>query len=105
VFNWMVRPGSPCVLDVKVCGILVNGFCRIGMVLEALKVLREMVGVNLVPEREFAKWVYRGLLREARIKEAMELNEALGLVWDVGGDEAMKKVLGLLDCMIGNWIE
>ncbi|GMY35070.1 pentatricopeptide repeat-containing protein At3g22470, mitochondrial-like [Fagus crenata] len=95
VFNWMVRPGSPCVLDVKVCGILVNGFCRIGMVLEALKVLRQM----------FGKWVYRGLLREARIKEAMELNEALGLVWDVGGDEAMKKVLGLLDCMIGNWIE
>ncbi|KAL4614363.1 hypothetical protein ACB092_07G049100 [Castanea dentata] len=105
VFNWMVRPGSPCVLDLKVCGILVNGFCRKGMVFEALKVLRGMVGVNLVPGRDLGKWVYRGLLREARIREAMELNEALGLVLDVSGDEAMKKVLGLLDHIIGNWTE
>ena len=105
MFNWMVRPGSPCVLDLKVCGILVNGFCRKGMVFEALKVLREMVGVNLVPGRDLGKWVYRGLLREARIREAMELNEALGLVLDVNGDEAMKKVLGLLDHIIGNWTE
>ena len=35
----------------------------------------------------------------------MELNEALGLVLDVSGDEAMKKVLGLLDHIIGNWTE
>ena len=75
------------------------------MVFEALRVLREMVGVNLVPGRDLGKWVYRGLLREARIREAMELNEALGLVWDVSGDEAMKKVLGLLDHLIGNWTE
>ncbi|KAE7996562.1 hypothetical protein FH972_001274 [Carpinus fangiana] len=52
VFNWMVRPGSPCVLDEKVCGILVYGFCKQGIVLEALKVLRAMVGVNLVPGRD-----------------------------------------------------
>jgi pentatricopeptide repeat protein len=37
VFNWMVRPGSPCVLDEKVCGILVSGFCKQGMVLEGFE--------------------------------------------------------------------
>jgi pentatricopeptide repeat protein len=105
VFNWMVRPGSPCVLDEKVCGILVCGFCKQGMVLEALKVLRAMVGVNLVPGRELGTWVYRRLLREARIKEAMELNQALGLVKYVGGDEAVKKVLVLLDDMIAIWTD
>ncbi|XP_059440109.1 pentatricopeptide repeat-containing protein At4g11690-like [Corylus avellana] len=105
VFNWMVRPGSPCVLDEKVCGILVYGFCKQGMVLEALKVLRAMLGVNLVPGRDLGTWVYRGLLREARIKEALELNEALGLVKDVGGDEAVKKALGLLDHMIALWTD
>jgi pentatricopeptide repeat protein len=99
VFNWMVRPGSPCMLDEKVCGILVYGFCKQGIVLEALKFLRAMVGVNLVPGRDLGTWVYRGLLREARIKEALELNEALGLVKDVG-DAVVKKVLGLLDHMI-----
>jgi pentatricopeptide repeat protein len=105
VFNWMVRPGSPCVLDEKVCRILVYGFCKQGIVLEALKVLRAMVGVNLVPGRDLGTWVYRGLLREARIKDALELNEALGLVKDVVGDEAVKKVLGLLDHMIVLWTD
>jgi hypothetical protein len=75
------------------------------MVLEALKVLRAMVGVNLVPGRELGTWVYRCLLREARIKEAMELNQALGLVKDVGGDEAVKKVLVLLNDMISIWTD
>jgi len=45
------------------------------------------------------------LLREAKIKEAMELNQALGLVKDVGGDEAVKKVLVLLDDMIAIWTD
>ena len=92
-------------LDEKVCGILVYGFCNLGIVLEALKVLRTMVGVNLVPGRDLGTWVYRGLLREARIKEALELIEALGLVKDVVGDEAVKKVLGLLDHMIVLWTD
>ncbi|XP_041027386.1 pentatricopeptide repeat-containing protein At1g52620-like [Juglans microcarpa x Juglans regia] len=105
VFNWMVRPGSPCVLDEKVCGILVNGFCRNGMILEALKVLRAMVGVNLVPERGFGNWVYRGLLREARIGEALELNEALGSIKEIGGDVAVKNVGKVLDHMISIWTD
>jgi hypothetical protein len=61
--------------------------------------------VNLVPGRELGTWVYRCLLREARIKEAMELNQALGLVKDVGGDEAVKKVLVLLNDMISIWTD
>lgn len=105
MFNWMVRPDSPCVLDEKVCGILVCGFCRNGMVLEALKVLRSMVAVNLVPGRVLRKWVYRGLLREARIKEAVELNEALVWVEDGGGDETVKKVVELFEKMIAVWTD
>ncbi|KAB1221573.1 hypothetical protein CJ030_MR2G027114 [Morella rubra] len=105
VFNWMVRPDSPCVLDEKVCGILVCGFCRNGMVLEALKVLRSMVAVNLVPGRVLRKWVYRGLLREARIKEAVELNEALVWVEDGSGDETVKKVVELFEQMIAVWTD
>ncbi|KAF5472213.1 hypothetical protein F2P56_008950 [Juglans regia] len=103
VFNWMVRPGSPCVLDEKVCGILVIGFCKNGMILEALKVLRAMVGVNLVPET--GNWVYRGLLREARIEEALKLNEALGSIMDIGGDVAVKNVGKVLDHMISKWTD
>ncbi|KAI5332401.1 hypothetical protein PRUPE_4G119000 [Prunus persica] len=108
MFNWLVRPGSPCVLDERVCEVLVNGFCKNGMVLEALKVLRAMLSTNIVPGCDLKKWVYKVLLREARIKEAVELNEALGCVGDrEKGDESecVKKVLALLDHMIGNWAE
>ncbi|XP_004293884.1 PREDICTED: uncharacterized protein LOC101299936 [Fragaria vesca subsp. vesca] len=104
VFNWMVRPGSPVVLDERVCGVLVCGFCRNGMVLEALNVLRAMLGVNIVPGCDLRKWVYRGLLREARIKEALELNKALDCVGD-GESEGFRKVLALLDHMIDSWTE
>ncbi|KAM1383823.1 hypothetical protein ACFX2F_036114 [Malus domestica] len=103
MFSWLVRPGSQCVLDERVCEVLVNGFCRKGMVCEGLKVLRAMLGANIVPGGGVRKWVYRGLLREARIKEAVELNEALGCVRvGANGDESegVKKVLALLDHMI-----
>lgn len=99
LFNWMVRPGSPWALDEKVCGILVYGFCRNGMVLEALKVLRAMATTNVVPRGGLRKLVYSGLLMEARINEAMELNEAL----EFDCDDGMKKVLELLDRLIENW--
>ncbi|KAM2566203.1 hypothetical protein TB1_008739 [Malus domestica] len=103
MFSWLVRLGSQCVLDERVCEVLVNGFCRKWMVCEGLKILKAMLGVNIVPGGDGGKWVYRGLLREARIKEAVELNEVLGC-GRVGanGDESegVKKVLALLDHMI-----
>ncbi|PON47994.1 Pentatricopeptide repeat [Trema orientale] len=101
VFNWMVRPGSPWELEEKICGVLISGFCRNGMVLEALKVLRAMAAANVEPRGELRELVYRGLLREARVREAMELNAAL----EFDCDEGRKKVLELLDRMIENWSE
>ncbi|KAM1094298.1 hypothetical protein ACFX2B_009195 [Malus domestica] len=103
MFSWLVRPRSQCVLDERVHEVLVNGFCRKRMVCEGLKVLRAMLGANIVLRGDGRKWVYRGLLREARIKEAVELNEALGCVRvGANGDESegVKKVLALLDHMI-----
>ncbi|KAF4391409.1 hypothetical protein F8388_008020 [Cannabis sativa] len=100
VFNWMVRSGSPFKLEEKFCGILVDGFCRSGMVLEALKVLSAMVAADICPHGELRKVVYRGLLREARIRGAMELNKALYC-----DCEGMKKALDLLDTMIENRID
>lgn len=79
------------------------------MVLEALKVVRAMVAANVVPCGDLRKRVYRGMLWEARIREAMELNEAVG--WLGNGDEndegdaGARKVLALLDHMIANWTE
>ncbi|KAH7544876.1 hypothetical protein FEM48_Zijuj01G0032400 [Ziziphus jujuba var. spinosa] len=105
LFNWIVRPGSPCVLDGKVCGILVNGFCRNRMVLEALKVVRAMVAANVFPGGDLKERIYRGLLWEARIREAMELYESLGCLGDGEGGEGARKVLALLDHMIANWKE
>ncbi|KAF4404784.1 hypothetical protein G4B88_006170 [Cannabis sativa] len=55
VFNWMVRSGSPFKLVEKFCGILVDGFCRSGMVLKALKVLRAMVAADICPHGELRK--------------------------------------------------
>lgn len=102
MFNWMVRPGSPWELEERFCGVLVDGFCRNGMVLEALKVLRIMAAANAGrPRGRLRELVYRGLLREARIREALELNEAL----DCDCGEGMKKVLEVLDKMIENWTE
>lgn len=86
-------------------GILVNGLCMLGLVLEALKVLRDMVDVGFVPGNRLRKRVYRSLLREARVREAMELDKVLCGCFEDGNGEAIKKVIGLLDSMIGNWTE
>ncbi|KAJ0018213.1 hypothetical protein Pint_11893 [Pistacia integerrima] len=44
VYNWMLRPGSPCKVERVVCEILVDGLCRSGLVMEGLRVLREILG-------------------------------------------------------------
>ncbi|XP_028752854.1 pentatricopeptide repeat-containing protein At4g11690-like [Neltuma alba] len=99
VFNWIQRPDSPCSPDEKIYGIFIHGFCRKGFVLEGLKVLRAMVGANTAPTCDSKDCVYRGLLRQARIKEAKELNDAFGCV-DVAG---LKRISLLLENMIAEW--
>lgn len=72
------------------------------MVLESLKVLKAFVSSNDGAPRggggggELGRLVCRGLLREARVWEAVELSQALD-----GGDE-VSQVLGRI---IENWTE
>ncbi|GMN49565.1 hypothetical protein TIFTF001_018724 [Ficus carica] len=99
LFNWVVRPGSNVVVDRRLCAVLVGGFCRNGMVLESLKVLRAFVSSNDGAPRgggELGRLVCRGLLREARVWEAAELSQALD-----GRDEVSQ----VLDRIIENWTE
>ncbi|KAJ8545027.1 hypothetical protein K7X08_017610 [Anisodus acutangulus] len=77
IFHWVSRPDFPYVVDYGFCALLVSGFCKNDMVVEGLRVLRMMVFGNLKVGGEVRMWVYRSLLREARIKEAQEVNEAL----------------------------
>ncbi|KAF7801323.1 pentatricopeptide repeat-containing protein [Senna tora] len=94
VFNWMQRPDSPCSPDEKMYRILIHGFSRKGFVLEGLKVFRAMVSAHIVPGCDCKEWVYRGLLRQARIKEAMELNDALCCV---DGEDLKRIAMMVLD--------
>ncbi|KAI4332087.1 hypothetical protein L6164_017024 [Bauhinia variegata] len=100
-FNWMARPDSPCAPDEKIYAILINGFCKKGFLFEALKVLRSMVVANMVPSGDSKEWVYRGLLKEARIKEAVQIKDALSCE----DDEGLKRVSYILEQMITQWID
>ncbi|KAK9267754.1 hypothetical protein L1049_010188 [Liquidambar formosana] len=104
VFTWMSRPGSPCAPDAAIYGILAGGFCRHGLNLGALKVLRAMVGANFWPGSDLRKRIFRNLLREARIREAKELDGALASI-GVDGDKGVEKVMVLLERMIANWTD
>ncbi|KAG6791460.1 hypothetical protein POTOM_000581 [Populus tomentosa] len=103
VYNWMLRPGSPCKVEKIVFCVLVNGLCEIGWVLEGLKVLKDMVSVGFLPIGGLKERVYRSLLSEARVKEAVELDKALCDCFEDVGGEGDKKVIDLLDSLIRNW--
>ncbi|GER32438.1 pentatricopeptide repeat (PPR) superfamily protein [Striga asiatica] len=102
IFQWMSRPDFPGGLpgDLEFYAVLVDGFCKRGMSLDSLRVLQVMAGGDLVIGREIRMWVYRGLLREARVKEALDLNAALDC-----GTLGSKEVVDLLDKMIANWVD
>ncbi|CAN4078508.1 unnamed protein product [Withania somnifera] len=103
IFHWVSRSDFPCPVDYELCAILVNGFCKNGMVVEGLKVLRMIVVGKLKVGGEVRMWVYRGLLREARIKEAQDVNEVLKCVEN--GDKGDEEVVAFLDTIISNWTE
>ncbi|KDP43134.1 hypothetical protein JCGZ_26667 [Jatropha curcas] len=105
VYQWMQRPGSPCKVERIVYEVLVNRFCGFGLVLEGLRILKDMVAVGFVPKNGLRRTVYRSLLREARVGKAVELNEALYGCFEDDNGEGVKKVRELLDSIIGNWTE
>ncbi|CAN1810038.1 Pentatricopeptide repeat-containing protein At4g20090 [Linum perenne] len=102
VYHWMIRPGSLCKVEKSVYGVLVHGFCKLGLAFDSLKVLRDMVGVGLLPGDGLRMMVKRNLLWEARVCEAVELDAALSGCID---GEGFEKVINLLDSLIGNWKE
>ena len=72
---------------------------------EGLVAMRDMVVGKLVPCCGSREWVYRGLLREARVEEAVQLNDAL-LGLERGGDEeGRERVLMVLERIIAGWNE
>ncbi|XP_038689070.1 pentatricopeptide repeat-containing protein At1g06580-like [Tripterygium wilfordii] len=105
VYNWMIRSGFPCKVEPVVFGVLVNGFCEKELLLEALKVLKDMTELGFAPNPKLRERVFRSLLREARIREAQQLNEGLRDCVEDGGGEGLKKVIVLLDQIIANWTE
>lgn len=109
ISHWVSKPDFPggLVRDSEFYAVLVDGFCSNDMVLEGLRVLRVMVSENLVVGDDVRMFIYKGLLREARIRDAVELNETLCCVYASGaGDgETVKKVVDLLDCLIDNWVQ
>ncbi|KAJ9183375.1 hypothetical protein P3X46_007238 [Hevea brasiliensis] len=105
LYQWMLRPGFPCKVEKIVYKLLVNGFCECGLILEAFRVLRDMVGVGFVPGSGLRRRVYRSLLREARVWEAVRLDEALRSYFGDANSEGVKKVMELLDSTIGSWTE
>uniref|UniRef100_A0A1D1YE23 Pentatricopeptide repeat-containing protein At1g31920 n=1 Tax=Anthurium amnicola TaxID=1678845 RepID=A0A1D1YE23_9ARAE len=99
VFDWMRRPNSPCPLEPSVYRAVVQGLCRHGKTLEALRVLRQMVdgcGFEVVVASDVTACVHSSLLREARIRDAQELDRAFA---GAGEEEPME----VLDRIIHNW--
>ncbi|KAL2493980.1 pentatricopeptide repeat-containing protein [Forsythia ovata] len=109
IFHWVSKPDFPggLVRDSEFYAVLVHGFCNNDMVLEALRVLRVMVSENLVVGDDVRMFIYKGLLRDARIGDAVELNETLCCICASGtGDgETVKKLVDILDPLIANWVQ
>ncbi|PIN11774.1 hypothetical protein CDL12_15621 [Handroanthus impetiginosus] len=109
IFQWVSRPDFPggVAMDLEFYAVLIDGFCKNGMILDALRVLRVMSSENLVVGSGVRNWVYRGLLRDARVGEALELKAALDSC-TLGSDDGAfcrSEVVDLLDRMISNWVE
>ncbi|XP_020103439.1 uncharacterized protein LOC109720614 [Ananas comosus] len=103
VFFWLCRADSPRRPDREVYEIAIGGFCRLGRMLDALRALREMALDSVPIGGGLREEVYRGLLQEARIDEARELDAALkGLE---GGGGEFDRVAELLDRFVRDWEE
>ncbi|XP_061350041.1 uncharacterized protein LOC133295258 [Gastrolobium bilobum] len=105
VFRWLQRPDTPCSPDETVYEVLIQGLCINGLVLEALKAFRDMMGGSkFAPCCDSKEWVYRGLLMEARVNEAMEFYSALS-GFERDGEGGRERVLVVLERLIAEWTE
>lgn len=104
VFDWMLRPKSPSPPGPDVCRRVVQGLCRQGRTLEALRVLTQVVGDggSEVVGSDVRTCVSRSLLNEARVREAQVLDRVFAGIGE-GVDGACERAVEVLDQMIKNW--
>jgi pentatricopeptide repeat protein len=81
----------------------IRGFCKLERMLEVLRVLREMAMDEVVVGEDMRKLVYRGLLQEARIDEARELDLVLGRLEENCSGNEFVKAREMLDRLISEW--
>ncbi|XP_020976611.1 uncharacterized protein LOC107639096 [Arachis ipaensis] len=112
VFRWLRRPDSPSPPTRQVYEVVVEGLCRNGFVFEGLSAARDMVvaGEGVASScGGLREWIYRGMLKEARVEDAVELNDAILGFEKCGGsddeEESKERVLAVLERVIARWNE
>ncbi|KAK7329381.1 hypothetical protein VNO77_23544 [Canavalia gladiata] len=105
IFRWLQRPLSPCLPDPAIYEVLIPGLCSNGLLLDALKALGDMLDTHAssVPSSHSKDSVYRALLREARVNQALEFNAALKSLSTDG--EGKERVLLLLQRLVAQFTE
>lgn len=102
VILWLCSSDSTSRPDLGTYALAIEGFAKIGRPLEAVKVVREMIGDGITAGNELRGVIYRALLMDARVDEARELEEVLKKVAEEGGVAAARE---FVDRMIKNWEE
>ncbi|KAG9439590.1 hypothetical protein H6P81_019755 [Aristolochia fimbriata] len=105
VFDWTLRRGLRGVPDAETYRVLIRGMAMGGKMMETVRVLRWMVNAGLSVEAELRDVVVDSLLREARVREASEMGEALRRLAD--GDDEVQSVVKFIDQMLrdSDWRE
>lgn len=71
--------------------------------LEVLRVLREMARDDIIVGEDMRELVYKGLLQDARIDEARELDSVLRSLEENCSGDGFEKALEMLDQLICEW--
>ncbi|KAJ4792125.1 hypothetical protein LUZ62_043371 [Rhynchospora pubera] len=103
IFFWLCRSDSAHRPDENVYHLALRGFCKLDRMLEVLRVLREMASDEVVVGEEMRELVYRGLLQDARIEGARELDLVLRCLDENRSGDGFEKAWKLLDRLISEW--
>lgn len=81
----------------------IGGFCKLERMLEVLRVVGEMARDDVIVGEDMRELVYRGLLQEARIDEAKELDLVLRSLEENCSGDGFEKAREMLNRLIGEW--
>ncbi|KAK7303844.1 hypothetical protein RJT34_14761 [Clitoria ternatea] len=103
IFRWLRRPHSPSPPDHAFYEVVIRGLCSHRLAFHALEALRDMLAHHpqFLPSFDSTDLVYRALLMEARVDEALELNAAITRLLSDG--ENRENVLEVLERLIAQW--